>query len=118
MERLYTLLEAADALRLSENTIRRHIKAGRLPARKIGKVWRVAEPSLRALAGVETQTAEAAEKSAEVGAYDRANPLSQALAMAAALTPKVKAGTRGTMDAAADIEVNREERMRELDHIS
>ncbi len=46
MERLYTLLEAADALRLSENTTRRHIKTGRLRARKIGKVWRVTQSAL------------------------------------------------------------------------
>ena len=43
------------------------------------------------------------------------NPLAVALRLAKELGSTIKAGTRGVMDAAADVEANREERMRELD---
>jgi excisionase family DNA binding protein len=39
--RLYTLAEAADYLRVSPATVRRWIKQRRLPARKIGRDYRI-----------------------------------------------------------------------------
>jgi excisionase family DNA binding protein len=35
-----TLREAADFLRCSPDTVKRHARAGELPASKIGRVWR------------------------------------------------------------------------------
>lgn len=40
-ERLYTLAEAADYLRVSRATVRRWIKQHRLPARKVGRDYRI-----------------------------------------------------------------------------
>jgi excisionase family DNA binding protein len=39
--RLLTVLEAAEALQLSERTIRRRCTDGSLPSHRIGRVWRV-----------------------------------------------------------------------------
>ncbi len=36
-----SLKEVADLLRLSERTLYRHVKSGKLPAAKIGGQWRV-----------------------------------------------------------------------------
>lgn len=45
MEKIYTLQEAADLLKVSTRSILRYIKAGRLKATKIGQ-WRVSESAL------------------------------------------------------------------------
>ena len=46
MEKLYTLQETADLLKVSTRTVLRYIKSGKLKATKIGQ-WRINEISLR-----------------------------------------------------------------------
>jgi len=40
-EKLYTIVEVARKLRLSRWTVYTHIKAGKLRATKVGRVWRI-----------------------------------------------------------------------------
>ena len=46
--KLFTLDEVADILKVTKRTLYNYIKAGKLPAVKIGKYWRVSEESLQA----------------------------------------------------------------------
>ena len=43
MEQHYTLKETGERLHLSETTIRKYLKNGRLKGTKLGKVWRISE---------------------------------------------------------------------------
>jgi excisionase family DNA binding protein len=43
-----TVADVAKQLQISEDTVRRWIKTGKLPALKIGKEWRVAPDDLEA----------------------------------------------------------------------
>jgi len=45
-ERLLTIAQVAERLQLTENTIRKYVRAGNLPALKAGRVWRVRESDL------------------------------------------------------------------------
>ncbi len=45
--RLYSVTEAAGVLQLHENTVRAHIRSGRLPAQKVGREFAILEPDLR-----------------------------------------------------------------------
>ena len=45
MEKLYTLSEIAEMLRLSRKTIYRYIKSGKLKASKVGQ-WRIKQGDL------------------------------------------------------------------------
>jgi excisionase family DNA binding protein len=52
MEELLTLAEAAEALRVSQATVRRLIDAGELRGVRVGRLWRVPKPAVEAyLAG-------------------------------------------------------------------
>ncbi len=44
--RVLTIPEVAEALRVSVPTVRRLIKSGDLPARQVGRQWRIAESAL------------------------------------------------------------------------
>jgi len=44
--RILTAEEVAELMKVSHNTARRWIKHGRIPGRKIGRVWRVVESDL------------------------------------------------------------------------
>lgn len=48
MIRVYTVQELANLLRLTPQTVRRFLKEGRIPARKVGGKWLVTEEALRA----------------------------------------------------------------------
>ena len=50
--RMLSLKEAADALAVSVDTVRRAVKDGRLVGRKVGKLWRVPAAAVAALAEV------------------------------------------------------------------
>ncbi len=45
-EIVYTILEAAKLLKVSDDTIRRLIKSGELEAVKVGNQWRIKKESL------------------------------------------------------------------------
>lgn len=45
--KVYTLDEVADILKVTKRTLYNYVKAGKLPAVKIGKYWRVSEESLQ-----------------------------------------------------------------------
>ncbi len=44
--RILTLEQAAEVMQLKPETIRRYLKSGKLPGRKVGKQWRIAEDDL------------------------------------------------------------------------
>ena len=48
MEKLFTLNEAKEYLRISDSTIRRHIKDGRIKAHKVGRHYRITEKEVKA----------------------------------------------------------------------
>ena len=45
--KLYTLTDLEEIIGVSHMTLLRHVKAGKLPARKIAGKWRVTEADLR-----------------------------------------------------------------------
>jgi excisionase family DNA binding protein len=48
LPRLYSIPEVADAVGVSTKTVRRWIKAGALPAHRLGKQIRISQPDLAA----------------------------------------------------------------------
>ena len=46
--RVYTLDEVADILKVTKRTLYNYVKAGKLPAVKMGKYWRVTSEGLQA----------------------------------------------------------------------
>ena len=48
MEEIYTVAEARDYLRISDATIRRHIKDNRLEAQRVNRQYRITETALKA----------------------------------------------------------------------
>ncbi len=55
MSKTITVEQAADRLQVKPNTIRTWIKQGRIPGRKIGRVYRIPEQALdRLMSGAET----------------------------------------------------------------
>lgn len=46
--KVYTLDEVADILKVTKRTLYNYVKAGKLPAVKMGKYWRVPAESLQA----------------------------------------------------------------------
>jgi len=48
MERIFTVQEAADYLKVRPETIRRLLSQGRLPGNKVGRAWRIPENALMA----------------------------------------------------------------------
>ena len=45
--KVFTLDEVADILKVTKRTLYNYVKAGKLPAVKMGKYWRVSEESLQ-----------------------------------------------------------------------
>jgi excisionase family DNA binding protein len=54
---MFSIADVAAALRLSDRTIRRHIKSGRLHARMIGGVWRISGDDVLLAFGVRIRKA-------------------------------------------------------------
>ena len=52
--KVYTLEEVCEILSITKRTVYNYIKAGKLPAVKMGKYWRVSEENLKAF--IETGT--------------------------------------------------------------
>jgi excisionase family DNA binding protein len=48
MDKLFTPEQAADYLQVSSRSVYRWIHTGRLPARKVGRLWRITEADLAA----------------------------------------------------------------------
>ena len=46
MEQHYSIKEAARRLAVSETTVRKYLKLGRLRAHRIGRVWRISESAV------------------------------------------------------------------------
>lgn len=46
MQQVYTPAQAATYLQVSERTVRRACKEGRLPAGRIGRMWRISRRAL------------------------------------------------------------------------
>lgn len=57
MDKIYSVKETAQILSLNEETLRRYIKAGKIRASKIGKVWRIQESDLKTFLDSKTQDA-------------------------------------------------------------
>lgn len=47
MEKIYTLLEAREFLKVSDATIRRYIKDGKIECQKIGRQYRFKESAIK-----------------------------------------------------------------------
>lgn len=47
VEKLYTVEEIAENLRVSKDTVRLWIRIKKLPAKKIGKNWRISEKEVK-----------------------------------------------------------------------
>ena len=47
MEKLYTLLEAREYLKVSDSTIRRYIRIGKIKAQKLGRQYRFTETAIQ-----------------------------------------------------------------------
>lgn len=52
--KVYTLDEVADILKVTRRTLYNYIKAGKLPAVKMGKYWRVSQNSLQSFISIGT----------------------------------------------------------------
>jgi len=65
MSRALTVEQAAEYLQLSPYTIRQWLRTGKLPGRKIGRVYRILDSDLEALVGADrSQTADAVREKA------------------------------------------------------
>lgn len=51
MVRILTVEQAAEKLQLSPKAVRKYLRTGKLPGRKIGKVWRLLESELERFVG-------------------------------------------------------------------
>jgi excisionase family DNA binding protein len=70
MEDLLTLAEAAEALRVSQATVRRLIDAGELRGVRVGRLWRVPKAALEAYLGGDDDPLYALEALARGGGAD------------------------------------------------
>lgn len=70
MEKLLTLAEAAEALRVSQATVRRLIDAGELRGVRVGRLWRVPKAALEAYLGGDDDPLYALEALARGGGAD------------------------------------------------
>ena len=43
----YTLTEIADILKVSQKTVYRYVRDGKIPATKVGRQWRITEQALK-----------------------------------------------------------------------
>lgn len=79
MARIFTVDQAADYLHVTPYTIRKWLRAGRIPGRKIGRVYRILEADIMALLGNVSPEADAdvveIPLSAEEGRRKRAEEL-------------------------------------------
>ncbi|GKY86350.1 helix-turn-helix domain-containing protein [Sinisalibacter aestuarii] len=57
---MYTVAEVAELLKLHPKTVLRHIRTGRLAARKAGRSWRITQDALRAYTHAELASGPAA----------------------------------------------------------
>lgn len=55
MERIYSIEEAAKILQVTEETVRRYARSGKLKAAKMGKFYRITESDLKAFLDVQTK---------------------------------------------------------------
>lgn len=65
---------------------------------------------------LEEYVREILERESQNASSRKHNPLAAALALSHELEPIIKAGTRGPLDAAADLKMLREERLNDLSH--
>ena len=56
--KVYTLDEVADILKVTKRTLYNYIKAGELPAVKMGKYWRVTQENLQSFVSKDTPVIE------------------------------------------------------------
>lgn len=56
--KVYTLDEVAEILKVTKRTLYNYVKAGKLPAVKMGKYWRVSEESLQSFISTGTSVIE------------------------------------------------------------
>lgn len=56
--KVYTLDEVADILKVTKRTLYNYIKAGELPAIKMGKYWRVTQENLQSFVSKDTPVIE------------------------------------------------------------
>lgn len=56
--KVYTLNEVADILKVTKRTLYNYIKAGVLPAVKMGKYWRITEENLQTFVSKDTPVIE------------------------------------------------------------
>ena len=57
MEKFLTVEEAALALQVNTDTVRRWLRQGELKGRKLGRIWRIAQSDLASVGKAETARA-------------------------------------------------------------
>lgn len=55
MERIYSIEEAAKILQVTEETVRRYARTGKVRAAKLGKQYRITESDLKAFLDAQTK---------------------------------------------------------------
>ena len=112
MEKFLTVEEAARSLRVSADTVRRWLRAGRLRAVKFGQVYRIPESAIQENVGPTARLPWRPVASEPRDDYRQR--MAAALALAEQLDPVIRAGTRGRIDIAGEISAMRDERTREI----
>ena len=67
MEKFYTIAELEGILKLSDVTIRRYIKSGKLESQKIGRYYRIPEASVKAFLDAQGKQQETKERGNDNG---------------------------------------------------
>src|SRR5688572_22106536 len=103
MERYLTVSEVAHTLRVSADTVRRWLRAGKLQGLKFGQVYRVPASALS------DRYPRGSTITASSTVAERREAMERVLALAEELWPVIEAGTLTTVDPAQLIDASREE---------
>jgi len=67
MEKIYTVLEAREYLKVSDSTFRRYIRTGKIKVQKLGRQYRISETAIQEFLDAQNGKEELDADSAQVG---------------------------------------------------